>query len=825
MDDDKTVHRVIDSSGNGKSVQNYSSNPHLEGRVLILSMGGTGIENSSDSLQENLRQSLDLIPYLKDGAGRIDYLALVQKDSTNLTSFDVAGIAETIHHYQNDYDGYVIIAGMDTLPYVSAATSFALRGLGAPVVFTGTTMSAHNWDSDFRLNLPNAIKTAVMGAGDVNAPSCGETCIIFDDTLSRATAAINRGTRSNNPIITPRIPKIGDVGWTVKFSESAVPRKPSQLNYSYNTNVDVAYFDLVSETHVSSFEQLVEDDTLRGIVMGAFGAGNIPTKLIPSIYKAVYEKGKVVGVITNNKKGSSDMGHYDVGAAAVKAGAISLGIMTKAAAVEKMRYALNNAEGETKMKFLQDAARLLLTTVAEEMPDSFSRHAVRQIRDRFTGPIPKLEDFYKPTKPEVFNTEIKTHCKSKKSKYKILAIGMGGTYFQEPNIEGSLIPTKRTTGELFELKLKNLERLASLDYAELANLDSTDMEHFYRAELAKFIAAHKDEYDGFVVMHGTDTLAYSASSLSYMLLGFDKDVVFTGSQKPGFTSSDFDRNFIRSIKSIIARLESPEKVRPRAGVKVAFGDKLMLGSTVIKEDEHGINAFAPVEKHPLAGTLSHHVELNDVSRGSKKRPFTLFTDFDSQVAYFECISAIDIKQFEAFVENPEISGILIGAYDDGNMPTQMKYYIATAVNSYNKPVAFVATTDNGVAEIKEGASDSLSPFIKAGGIAMADTIKESGFQKLCFAMGLAKKEGLSGREKIEFVRQMLHTNFTGELSPRYTELGGKVYQGIFGDRNFSDDDIQKALTTHAEKVAKPSPKASPATKDDSKPEPTTTKKK
>ncbi len=770
----------------------YSENPKRDEKVLILGIGGVGIERLSEDLNYNLKESLDLVPYLKDEAGRIDAIALTQKDSSDLTSFEIAKIGKTIADYQNDYDGFVIVSGMDALPYIACATAFSLRGLGAPVIFTGATLSARDPDSDFRLNLPNAVKVAVMGAKDVNAPSVGETAIIFDDSLTRATVATNRGTRSNNPIISPRLPKIGDVGWTVKISAHTNPRKPSQLNYSYNSNINIAYFDLVSETHLGSFNQLVEDDTIEGIIIGAFGAGNIPAKLVPSIYKAVYEKAKLIGVITNCKKGSSDMGLYDVGAVAVKAGAISLGPMVKPAAVEKMRYALNNAQGEDKFRRLQDASRLLLTAVAEEIPDNFSRMMVNNTRDQFIKKAPTLESFYKEPENQLSSTDIKNYCNPKGAKYKILTISMGGTFFQEPNVEGSLTPTQRKLSELFDLKLKGLDKLVALDYLELVNVDSSNMEHRYRAELARTIARNIDKYDGVVVLHGTDTLAYTAASISYMLVGIDKDVIITGAQKPGFGSSDFDRNFIKSIKAITTRLEQPKDLRARPGVKVAFGDKLMIGTTVIKEDEHGINAFAPVEKHSLAGTLSHHVEIFDITKNLKKRPFTLSTAFDQKVAYFECIAAIDIKQFENYIENPEISAILIGGYDEGNMPVQMKYYIATAVNSYHKPICFLSTTDNGVAEItKEGRHGE---FVKAGGIALGDMIKESAYQKLCFALGVANKQkGLNGREKLEFVRKIMHTNFTGEISDKYCEQADQVYKGIFTDKLFTDEQIEQAI--------------------------------
>jgi hypothetical protein len=194
----------------------------------------------------------------------------------------------------------------------------------------------------------------------------------------------------------------------------------------------------------------------------------------------------------------------------------------------------------------------------------------------------------------------------------------------------------------------------------------------------------------------------------------------------------------------------------------------------------------------------------------KERPFSLFTNFDKGVAYFECISAIDIRQFENLIENPDVTAVLIGGYDTGNMPLQMKYYIATAVNSYNKPVAFISHNDNGVADVTlEGR---IGEFVKAGGIALGDMIKESAFQKLCFAMGILKqRKDIRGREKIEFIRKIMHTNLAGEISDQYCEAGDRVYKGIFGTRSFTDAEVKNAFLEAREnikevKAAKNSPR-------------------
>lgn len=771
-------------------IENYSNKPAGSGKVLLIGIGGAGIPKEAQVLNENLKKGLDFVPYLENAASKIDYVMLLQKDSADLTPDDMAQIPKIISIHQNEYDGFVVISGSDAIVYVAAATAFALRGLGMPVIFIGARQTSKDWDSDFRLNLPNAIKTAMLGHSDVNLPSVGECAILFDDTLTRATVSISRGTKVNNPIESPRLPRLAEIGWAVKVEQIAIPRKPPQLNFSLNTNNNVAYFDLVSQTNLDSFEVLVEDSSVHGIVIGAFGAGNVPSSLVPLIHRAVYEKGKLVAVITNCKKGSSDMGLYDCGALALKAGSISLGPMTKPAAIEKMRWAINNAQGEDKLSFQKDAARLLLTEIAGEIPTSYSRRATNMLKETFMQELVQLGKFYKTPEMRKYNKEIKSYAVSTKSKYKILVISTGGTFFQEPNPHGSLVPTKRSLKELLDKKFSGIGTLVSLDYCELLNVDSTEVEHPDRTQMAKLIAENMSKYDGFLVLHGTDTMAYTAASLSFMLVGLNKDVLITGSQKPGFDFSDFDRNFIKAVKAILQRLNQKESERVRAGVKVAFGDKLITGTTAMKEDEHGINAFAPVPKHPLAGTLCNPIELYNVI-SPPKIPFTLFTEFDTHSAYYECTCGGNLKQFEKLVDNPKISAILIGGLDEGNMPLQLKYYIANAVNSHNKPVAFVSNTDYGIAQMtKEGR---FGEFIKAGAISLGNMTKEAAFQKLNFTVGLANKQkDLNRRRRMEFIRRVLHTNLAGEISEEACTKAKVVYAGIFNEGNkemFAEEEI------------------------------------
>ncbi|KHO54080.1 MAG: L-asparaginase, partial [archaeon GW2011_AR21] len=211
-------------SGKDYSIETFSENPNIGGKVLIIGIGGAGIPKGSPVLNENLKNGLDCVPYLNTTAGRIDYTMLLQKDSADLVPEDVAHVSKVVYEMQNEYDGFVVVSGSDALPYVASATAFSLRGLGMPVIFIGARQNSKDWDSDFRLNLPNGIKAAVMGYSDVNAPSIGEVAILFDDSLTRATVSISRGTKVNNPIESPRVPRLAEIGWTVKIELITNPR-------------------------------------------------------------------------------------------------------------------------------------------------------------------------------------------------------------------------------------------------------------------------------------------------------------------------------------------------------------------------------------------------------------------------------------------------------------------------------------------------------------------------------------------------------------------------------------------------------------------------
>lgn len=179
-------------------------------------------------------------------------------------------------------------------------------------------------------------------------------------------------------------------------------------------------------------------------------------------------------------------------------------------------------------------------------------------------------------------------------KPKILIIQTGGTISQEKGEDGTYSPSSKPIKEIIR-KISSLEDLAEITIEELFNIDSTNMETSDRANLAKTIYENYQKYNGFVILHGTDTMADSAAALNYMLncgaIEGGKPIVFTGSQKPIFEpASDAPNNIYNAVK--IATLDIGEIV-------IAFGNKIVRGVRAVKESEHGLNAFSSPRIEPL----------------------------------------------------------------------------------------------------------------------------------------------------------------------------------------------------------------------------------
>ena len=164
---------------------------------------------------------------------------------------------------------------------------------------------------------------------------------------------------------------------------------------------------------------------------------------------------------------------------------------------------------------------------------------------------------------------------------KICIIFCGGTITIRKNRSGALEPFHYAK-DLLKM-VPEATRFAELSFIDVINIDSTNMDPSIWTKIAEIIIKNKDNYDGFVVTHGTDTMSYTASALSYVLHNFNKPIILTGSQKPlEDIPSDAPNNLINAI--IVA-------TKVKKSVLIVFGQKILLGNRSTKISESDLEPF------------------------------------------------------------------------------------------------------------------------------------------------------------------------------------------------------------------------------------------
>jgi L-asparaginase len=264
---------------------------------------------------------------------------LFNEDSTNLTPAHWQTIARAVYTHLDDYDGFVVTHGTDTMAYTAAALAFMLRGLNKPVVLTGSQVPLTGYFViDARNNLINAFRAAAIGA----ERGLHEVVIMFGSQLLRGSRAVKYSVFDFEAFTTFNVAPLGKVGLRFQVDERAFLRSPvhaPQLHDKLETNV--ALLKLTPGMTPAVFDAVVETG-VRGLVVEGFGAGNVPNSgaanLLPSVRRAI-QRGVVVVIATQAQVGAADL-FYLTGADVVNAGAISAYDMTPTAALVKLMWLL-----------------------------------------------------------------------------------------------------------------------------------------------------------------------------------------------------------------------------------------------------------------------------------------------------------------------------------------------------------------------------------------------------------------------------------------------------------------------------------------------------
>lgn len=312
----------------------------------------------------------------------------------------------------------------------------------------------------------------------------------------------------------------------------------------------------------------------------------------------------------------------------------------------------------------------------------------------------------------------------------------------------------------FENVRQHVPELKELDYdihtyQFQPPIDSSDMRPALWARLVNIIAQHYEEADGFVILHGTDTMAYTASALSFMLEGLHKPVVLTGSQLPiGVLRTDGKENLINAIELAAAQDANGSPMVPE--VCVFFGSHLLRGNRSTKASAERFDAFASYNFPPLA-TVGINIVYNRqaILRPNADQPLRPHTAMDNSVIAITLFPGIRPQIIEHVFSLPDVRGIVLRTYGSGNAPQQpwLQNAIAGATED-GKVVVNITQCDAGAVEM--GLYETGNQLLKAGVVSGGDMTVECAVTKLMYLFG----QELPSEE----VRRLMGTSLAGEIS-------------------------------------------------------------
>jgi L-asparaginase len=336
---------------------------------------------------------------------------------------------------------------------------------------------------------------------------------------------------------------------------------------------------------------------------------------------------------------------------------------------------------------------------------------------------------------------------------RILIVYTGGTIgmVQDPKA-GALKPFNfnRIISEIPELRKFNLE-IDAISFRPV--IDSSNMTPLLWEQLASIIREHYGRYDGFVILHGTDTLAYTASALSYMCEGLNKPVVFTGSQLPvREIRTDAPENLITAIEIASSRRGKKPAVPE---VCVYFDYKLFRGNRVSKLSSSQFGAFHS-PNYPLLAEAGVNINFREayISRFGKGK-FTVKGGFSADVGVLTLFPGMKKEWVRSCLSADGLRGIVLQSFGSGNATTA-GWFLDEICGAVESGVVVLNTSQCPSGRVVQGKYATSKALRDIGVISGMDMTLEAAVTKMMF---------LLGRDiPLRSVKKQLETNLKGELT-------------------------------------------------------------
>jgi L-asparaginase len=337
---------------------------------------------------------------------------------------------------------------------------------------------------------------------------------------------------------------------------------------------------------------------------------------------------------------------------------------------------------------------------------------------------------------------------------KVLVLFCGGTLVMRENEQGALVVCEnkdQAVKLVLELDPKIQDEVAKLTVEFIDNVDSTNMKPEIWDRIATVIAERYNDFDGFVITHGTDTMAYTASALSWVLGDLGKPVCLTGAQIPGGSiASDARRNFVNAVR--VATMQ-------KAGVMLVFDDDIILGARSSKVSESKLDAFRS-KNWDLYGEIRIQILFSDDAKDRHDRPLQLKTGFETNIAVLNFFPGFPASHFmHHAVDTRDVKGFILRGYGSGNISYE---YLDALKLALEKKIPVVMSTQCWEGATKMNLYGTGKQALELGVIQGYDMSVECITTKLMWALKHA--------DSFEEVQTLMHTNFTGELNKE-----GKLY--------------------------------------------------
>lgn len=311
---------------------------------------------------------------------------------------------------------------------------------------------------------------------------------------------------------------------------------------------------------------------------------------------------------------------------------------------------------------------------------------------------------------------------------RILIIYTGGTIGMQ-NTESGYVPVSGFRSVIDEqLHPPSGARLPDYDVIEIEPvIDSANLNPGHWHILSSLIEKHYDTYDGFIVLHGTDTMAYSASALSFLLIGLDKPVIFTGSQIPLIElRSDAQDNLCNAL--ILAAYH------PVPEVTIFFHGKLIRGNRSTKSKATGLDAFES-PNYPWLGQVGPNIEIHSELVLPETRKQFSCPEFNAHsVAILPIYPGLNENICRSIVETDGLEGLIIQSYGVGNLPDQNKA-LMTALKSATSNNCIVLNISQCLqAEVYHGHYACSAELNDIGIMSGANMTTEAAYTKLLYLL-------------------------------------------------------------------------------------------